>query len=369
MHIVVVDVPADRGGALSILNDFYNFVKDHGQRDQWTFIVSTPELEACDHIQVVRLPWIRKSLLHRLGWDYCLAGRRIKKYRPDVIFSLQNIPIPFSQVPNIVYVHQSLPFQNVKRYSFFDRRERSMAFYQHVIGRLIKAGVRRANQVIVQSSWMKLAMIDQTQIQENKVAVIPPELIMPEIDRCSLKTGYPIQMNRFFYPAGASHYKNHHCILQAARILLDRGYKDFTIEFTMNKDDNSLARELYTDAQQLEDCIRFIGPLARSDVYKKFAESVLLFPSYIETVGLPLIEARMIGGVILASNCNFSQENLAGYENARFFDPMDPLALTQEMEFIMQGGWSYSLPSGTPSRVNSGWQPVLNLIKECVVPT
>ena len=54
-----------------------------------------------------------------------------------------------------------------------------------------------------------------------------------------------------------------------------------------------------------------------------YAHSVLLFPSYVESFGLPLLEARLTGTYVIASNCPFSREILDGYEKALFFDEMD----------------------------------------------
>jgi len=366
MRIVVVDVPADRGGALSVLQDFYQYVKEYGQQDEWIFMVSTPEFEACKHIRVERMPWIRKGLLHRIYWDYARAARKIEGYQADVVFSLQNVPVPFVKLPQLVYVHQSLPFQQVKQYSFFRREERSMAFYQHIIGSRIIAGVSRASKVIVQSTWMKQSMLHKARIEDERVVVVPPAFSMPAIRQHILQEGNPIRMNRFFYPAGASHYKNHQCILKAVELLLHKGIQDFTVEFTIRQDDNGLSRELYNDALGLGDRVKFNGQLPRDEVYQKLTESVLLFPSYIETVGLPLVEARHIGSVILASDCNFSHENLLEYDNARFFDPMDPSSLAQEMELVISGGWNYTAELKRPSSLNSGWRPVVNMIKECV---
>ena len=65
---------------------------------------------------------------------------------------------------------------------------------------------------------------------------------------------------------------------------------------------------------------------------KRYNESSLVFPSYIESFGLPLAEARAMGTVIFASDCPFSREVLAGYENAYFFDPFKPEQLAALME-------------------------------------
>ena len=48
------------------------------------------------------------------------------------------------------------------------------------------------------------------------------------------------------------------------------------------------------------------GYINRNEVFENMKTKVLIFPSYIETVGLPLLEAKLIGTIILASNTPFS---------------------------------------------------------------
>lgn len=372
MRYVVVDVPADRGGGLSILQDFHRYVSEHEQQHEWIFIVSTPELSSSSHVSVVRKPWIRKSLLHRLLWDYIVAGYQIRKLKPDAVFSLQNVPVPFTSVPNVVYVHQSLPFQDRKHYSFLKRSERGMAFYQHIIGRLIRQGARHAGHVIVQSAWMKRAMLDRANVHERKIAVVAPLVNLPELKQHIFQPGEAVRIHSFFYPAGASDYKNHRCILEAARILYSRGINDFTIDFTISAADNELAAQLAAEMEEFNGHIRCVGLLPRDEVYERLTRSVLLFPSYIETVGLPLLEARQIGSVILASDCHFSQENLAGYPNARLFNPLDAAALADEMEAVIRGAWVYTSPetealTSEDQAAARGWKPVVKLLQQCAM--
>jgi glycosyltransferase involved in cell wall biosynthesis len=47
---------------------------------------------------------------------------------------------------------------------------------------------------------------------------------------------------------------------------------------------------------------------------------ILLFPSYIETLGLPLIEAASLGLPVLASDLPFAKEVLDGYEGVSYID-------------------------------------------------
>ena len=118
MNILVMDVAADSGGALSILMDFYDFVKENKDGNlNWYFAVSTPELKDCENIKVLRYPEVKKSWLNRLCFDHFAAPKIIKKFEIDKVFSLQNLIVPHTQIEQILYLHQPLPFVE-KKFSF-----------------------------------------------------------------------------------------------------------------------------------------------------------------------------------------------------------------------------------------------------------
>jgi hypothetical protein len=77
MKVMVFDVAADGGGALSVLNDFYNEYKSDTEND-YIFIISTPKLKETENIKVLNFPWIRKSWFHRLYFDHFIAPGLIR---------------------------------------------------------------------------------------------------------------------------------------------------------------------------------------------------------------------------------------------------------------------------------------------------
>ncbi len=106
------------------------------------------------------------------------------------------------------------------------------------------------------------------------------------------------------------------------------GMSDYNLTLTINKDDNDLARELFDFAVENSLMVDFKGPIPRKNVYEKYAESVLIFPSYMESFGLPLLEARETGSPVIASDTLFSHEILDGYQKAVFFPELDEKALS-----------------------------------------
>ena len=82
----------------------------------------------------------------------------------------------------------------------------------------------------------------------------------------------------------------------------------------------------------------FLGRLNRTEMFKKYKSTVLVFPSYIETVGLPLLEAKACGSFILAADCIYAHDALKDYKNVRYFDPFDYVQLSILLKGIFSLG-------------------------------
>ena len=122
MRIVVNDIAASEGGALTILKDFYNCVRQNGAEHEWIFLLGDNYVEETENIRVIPLPEIKGSKLKKLKFDLFSGKKYIEKLKPDAVFSLQNIITFGLSVPQTVYIHQSIPFQSVKKFSFFNTK-------------------------------------------------------------------------------------------------------------------------------------------------------------------------------------------------------------------------------------------------------
>lgn len=331
MNIMVFDVPAESGGALSVLNDFYNEVKSYKDRNiNWIFVVSKPKLQQTDNIKVLRSPWIKKSWFHRLYFDNFIAPKLIKKYNVDKVLSLQNVVIPYTKVKQILYIHNSLPFID---YSFAFRENKKLWIYQNIIGKNIISSIKKADKVIVQTKWMKKACMDKANVERKKIDVVYPKISTSidnffEANETSLKT--------FFYPANGMYYKNHRLIVEACKGLKKQNIDGYKVLFTLKGNENEHIKKLYKEVIKHKIPIQFVGEISREDVFELYTKSILIFPSYIETFGLPILEAKLHRGIILASDCPFSHEILDDYKNAYFFNPFNTLDLFKNMCAILE---------------------------------
>ncbi|WOQ16968.1 glycosyltransferase [Raineyella sp. W15-4] len=321
MRIVVNDIAASGGGgALSVLRSFHGYVRDHDEENDWVFLLGSDLLDESAHVRTIMLPAVKNSWLRRLFFDLVSGRYLLASLKPDVVLSLQNTFTYGARCPQIVYVHQSLPFQRAVNFSLWRGDERFLAIYQHVIGAIIKRSVRHATRVIVQTEWMRDAVVDQVGLSEDRV-----EAILPDLEDLSAYAfeGAP-DAGAFFYPTAAYSYKNNDCIYMACRLLRQRGTVDFSVTMTV-------------DSPSLDPNVVAIGRVPREQVLEMLSRSTLVFPSLVETYGVPLAEARALGVLVLAADLPYAREVLDGYSNAYFFDPKSPSELAVLMSNIING--------------------------------
>lgn len=353
MKIVVNDIAASSGGAITILKSFYNYLIQSGESKchEWIFLLGSNYIKETDNIKVIILNNVKKSWVKRLKFDFYNGKSFISKLEPDVVFSLQNTITIGLKSPQALYMHQSIPFQKVKNFSFFKSSERKLAVYQHLIGAFIKLSIKKADKTIVQTKWIRDAVINSTKIAPEKVVTVFP----PKDDYSRYEFNNLFRRNDFFYPADNSIYKNHKCLYEACNILSKRKMNEnFNVSLTID------------EPEERREGISYLGRIPFQRVLEKYNSSTLIFPSYIETVGLPLIEASYMGTIILAADCPYSREVLEGYKNAYFFNPFKPKELADLMEKVIQGKIKKEkeMVYGNKREVTDSWKKITDCILE-----
>lgn len=328
MRIMVFDVPAEFGGALTILKQYYKKAVNDNE-NEWIFIISTPELKDTKNVEVIKFPWVKKSWFHRLYFDNYIAKKLIEEHKVDEVLSLQNIIIKNINIKQTLYLHQPLPFVE-KRYSITENFK--FWVYQNIIGKMIFNSIKEADKVIVQTKWLKEACLKKLNADSNKF-----ELKQPDIN-IKVKRYYEQENDNvkvFFYPASALEYKNHKIVVESAKELVVNGITNFNVVFTLKGNESNYIKALYRTVKKHNLPIEFIGQINLEEVYDYYSKSILIFPSYIETFGLPLLEARMHESPILASNCAFSHEILDDYNRVEFFNPFNTEELFNKMKLFI----------------------------------
>ena len=79
MRIVVNDIAASKGGALTVLRDFYNCVRENDTENEWIFLLGDNILEETDNIKIITLPEIKSSRIKKLIFDFFTGKNFVKK--------------------------------------------------------------------------------------------------------------------------------------------------------------------------------------------------------------------------------------------------------------------------------------------------
>lgn len=355
MKIVVFDVAAEQGGAMTILKEFYKEIIDNRfPQVEWCLVVGKPYFVPAANLKIIRLPWVKKSWIHRLFFEIFTSRKVLRKEKADVVFSLQNVLIHKVNIPQVIYLHQSIPFSDLQ-VSFLSSP--IIWVYKYIVGLLIFRSVRYADLVFVQTRWMRDAVAQRVIQSKDKLIVVKPAIAT---SICPLFVDTQESRHTFFYPAEDARYKNHNVILQALKILGEEEINNIKVIFTLEQDSSFSVRSRIAGLP-----VKMVGRLPYHEVLDMYSRSVLVFPSLLETFGLPLLEARECGSIIIASDLPFSREILDHYPNACFFNPHDPYGLAVQMKKVISGDLLYvpqSENNNKPKESQNGWTYIVSLL-------
>ena len=89
--------------------------------------------------------------------------------------------------------------------------------------------------------------------------------------------------------------------------------------------------------------IKWLGKQSRDEVFKYYQQSdCLIFPSKLETWGLPISEAMQLNKPVLAANLPYAHETANDYKKIYFFEPTNPKDLASVMNKMMDYTLSFN---------------------------
>jgi len=237
-----------------------------------------------------------------------------------------------TDVPSIYHPHD-LQHRHFPQY--FSRRDR---LYRDIVYRTL---CDQAAMVAVISSWVKRDVVEQFNLAECKVQVVPlapvldayPEPTADDLDRA--RTAYGLPEGFVLYPSQTWAHKNHMGLLNALALLRDT--KDLKVDLVCSGALNDFFPEVEAHARRLrlEDQVRFVGfvpPVDLQALYR-LARAVVI-PSKFEAASFPLWDA-FLSGVPAACSTVTSLPKQAG-DAALLFDPDSP----EEMADAIQRLWT-----------------------------
>ena len=316
MKTIVINNPAARSsGALTILKEFLEKISTLECNRKFYIFVSLDELKKYENksIKIIVLP--QQGFINRILWD----NFGLKKYLnqnniyPKICLSIQNTGVNLNKkIPQIIYYHQPLSIVELN-WNILKKEERIFWMYKNIYPFFIKQHLNKVRKVIVQTEWVKEGFNKNFNYSIYDIAVVRPEIKKINVD--SIKS-IPKNKFRIFYPATPLVYKNHKIIIEASGLLKkEKDIEDIECIFTFDKSEN-LELDSLIKKYGLEESIKLVGKIPYKKVLEYYKSSdLLVFPSYLETFGLPLVEAQRFNLPIVGLDLPYIREVTKGYIN------------------------------------------------------
>lgn len=325
--IVVNATALDSRGGLSILRQFVENIPEDD--NQWILFISplVKNLPQKSNVEFATVDNV-KGLAKRVCWDSFGLKQLLRKHKikPVGSISLQNTGFNIGKnIPQIIYYHQPLPFYPYK-WNPFCSKERGLWFYKHIYPIFVRHQLKRNTYIIVQLQSIKNEFSQRFKHPIELIGVFSPS-IQKSIEKKTVDEFPELSSDNInlFYPASAVFYKNHYVLYESMKLL----NSNFNLYVTIDPQGDGVDED-----ERIIHCGNHSYEWVNAMYHSCDA---LVFPSYIETYGLPLVEAAMIGLPIIAADLPYAREVLKGYEGASFVKHDEPKEWAKAIRKLKKG--------------------------------
>lgn len=330
--IVLSGINLIEGGPLTIYEECLRCIEKYFLKNyEIVALVHNRELfsEFDSRIKFIEFMDSKKSYLKRFYYEYFYFKRLSKKLKPYLWFSLHDMTPNVVADKRAVYCHNSIIFYDMKIKDMINEFKMFMfsRFYKYIY----KINIKKNNFVVVQQDWIRKRFKKIFKIKN--VVVAHPNVVIDDSNNNCKNT--KIVKNSFLYPSFPRIFKNFEVICKAVEILENKNIENFKVYLTIDGNENIYSKEIVEKYGRLK-CIEFIGLQTRENLMKYYSKiETVIFPSKLETWGLPISEAKAFGKNIILADLEYAHETLGTYEKVMFFGPDDAEKLAEKMEMLI----------------------------------
>lgn len=356
-RIVVSGVNLIEGGPLSVLHDALTELSAHwSECYEIIALVHDRKLFNIPGITWLEFPQVKSSWLRRLRFEYWSCRALSRQLQPHLWLSMHDITPCVTARRQAVYCHNPAPFFRMSPREM--RADWRFALFMLLYDRLYRIHIQRNCTVIVQQQWLRQEFQQRYGIHDVTVA-------HPSIKAAaSPLIHHRESTHRFLYPVHPRSFKNIELLLRAAELLELRGCTSFELWLTCNGEENRYSDALRKRFSSLR-CVHWLGLMSRDQVLRLYAEAdYLIFPSRLETWGMPISEFKLTGKPLLLADLRYAHETCGSYDQVHFFAPDDAGALAEVIEAIAQHRFTFgrSMPAAIEQPFASNWCELFELL-------
>jgi glycosyltransferase involved in cell wall biosynthesis len=312
------------GGTLSIARDLINEFCENNRFDVFV-VVHKKILYSNPSCRYIEIPWIKNSWLHRIFFETIYINYLIKKFNINSLFCSHDFSsyVFDKKVKQYVYCHNPSMFA---RPTLTDLRFN----YKHFIFCFIYKYIYRFNihsnkLIFVQQRFIKNYF--QSEFKCNNVLITRPRIHTfkkSKSSRVQFEDNLNFSFNHsdfyFIYPTLSRTFKNIEFIISVFKSLNFKYKNKYNLILTLENSSryDKYLSKFYKDTSNIYNA-GFVSQPILFNLMK--LSDCLVFPSLLETWGLPLTEASSIGLPIICSDKHFCHETLQDYANVSYLNP------------------------------------------------
>ena len=332
--IVISAVNLRSAGPLSILQDCLRTLDDEYSKS-YTIVALVHRkslFKGFDNIEFIEYPKSADSYLYRLFLEYFYFKKISLRIKPYLWFSLHDITPNVIAQRRAVYCHNAAPFYNM---SLRDALLQPGLIFFNFLYKLFYAGNISCNDyVVVQQDWLRDEFLKQFKV-DNVVVAYPSLDSLPNTAPGLYENGASSDDFVFVYPAFPRVFKDIEVICEAVELLLERGMTGFEVWLTVDGSENRYSKFIRRKYGGLAE-VKLMGIQSREDIMGWYHKSdALIFPSKLETWGLPITEYKVTGKPMLVVDLPYARETVGDYDKVCFFSKSDSFMLADHMQSLI----------------------------------
>lgn len=357
---VISGINLYEGGPLSVYKDCLDALLELEVYKEYHIVAfvnrKTLFMKYSKYIELIELPLSRKNYLYRLYYEYCYFWEYSKNRNIYIWFSLHDITPNVLAKRRYVYCHNPSPFMENKlsivKYS-------PITFMMSLFYRYLYAiNIKKNTKVIIQQEWIRNEFEKMYGI--HNIIVARPNFEMKNVIQCDKDN----DLYTFIFPSFPRAFKNFEIICKACKLIGES--KLYQVYITLAGDENRYAKALYKKYKNIKS-IQWIGVQEREKLFNLYSISdCMIFPSKLETWGLPISEFRTTEKSILLADLPYAHETIGEYKKVSFFEPDNTQQLAEKMIKLINGEMVYEGNHQTKYKGISydNWKSLINYLIE-----
>ncbi|MBR1769061.1 MAG: glycosyltransferase family 4 protein [Bacteroidales bacterium] len=283
-----------------------------------------------DNVKPVVIPLqARHPYLWKIYFDYLLP-LYCKMYKIDLFFSPENYLPKAKSLPMICTIHD-LNF--IHDNSFIGN-----GLHQKYFMKYFPVNAKNAVHIATVSSFSKEDIVSSLKINPDKITVVYADgnacdADVSQYDLQTIRDTYAFGKEYFYFVGAISKRKNLVGIFKAFDLFKEKENSEVKLVIVGNKKWWQGEIEDTYKAMKYKDDVIFTGRISRTEIQKISAASLaLVFPSFFEGFGMPVLEAFRSETAVITSDVT-SLPEIAG-DAALMVKPQDTEAIAEAMQSL-----------------------------------